>query len=257
MTTRQEKIQYVVDLLREQVQSEINPTLPLALSSDNCKNITPQDLIQVLEFLEQQPNCLTLEYRHRYRNERELYDDLWSDLQEFKEIVSDIPGAYEAHIQEQLEIVDCSVKLIPDFDSGVQNALAGKNNCIPTKGTDIALRLLLDGEDQVIIKIVGIGKQYKVKNLSRSSIYQGIMVYAGQHQNTTFKPAEICKSTYNTYDLLKRIFGHTAIYKAFFTISGENGSELTANFQPTYDDLKVANTSVQIIRDVLEDLKSK
>lgn len=240
-------------MLRERAQSEINPTLPLVLSSDDCKNITPHDLIQVLELLEQQPNCLSLEYRHRYHSKYEMY----AELQEFKEIVSDIPGAYEAHIQEQLEIVDCSVKLLPDFDSGVQSALAGKNNCMPTKGTDIALRLFLDGKDQVIIKIVGIGKQYKVKDLSRSPIYQGIMAYAEQHQKTTFKPAEICKSTYNTYDLLKRIFGSTAIYKAFFTISGENGSELTANFHPTYDDLKVANTSVRIIRDTLEDLKSK
>lgn len=253
MTTRQEKIQYVVDLLREQAQSEINPTLPLVLSSDNCKNITPHDLIQVLELLEQQPECLSLEYRHRYHSEYEIHDE----LQEFKEIVSDMPGAYEAHVQEQLEIVDCSVQLLPDFDSGVQSALAGKNNCMPAKGTDIALRLLLDGKDQVIIRIIGVRKQYRVKDLSRSSIYQEIMAYAEQHQNTTFKPAEICKSTYNTYDLLKRIFGSADIYKAFFTISGENGSELTANFQPTYDDLKAAGTSVQIIRDVLEDLKSK
>lgn len=253
MTTRQEKIQYVVDLLREQAQSEINPTLPLVLSSDNCKNITPHDLIQVLELLEQQPECLSLEYRHRYHSEYEIHDE----LQEFKEIVSDMPGAYEAHVQEQLEIVDCSVQLLPDFDSGVQSALAGKNNCMLAKGTDIALRLLLDGKDQVIIRIIGARKQYRVKDLSRSSIYQEIMAYAEQHQNTTFKPAEICKNTYNTYDLLKRIFGSADIYKAFFTISGENGSELTANFQPTYDDLKAAGTSVQIIRDVLEDLKSK
>lgn len=69
------------------------------------------------------------------------------------------------------------MKLLPDFNSGVQNALIGKNNHASVKGTDIALRLLLDS-DHVIIEIIGIGKQYKVKNLSRSPIYQEIMTYA-------------------------------------------------------------------------------
>ena len=153
-----------------------------------------------------------------------------------------------------LEIVDYSIKLLPDFDLGVQNVLTGKVSDTLPKDTDTALRLILNNSS-VFINFVKIRKQYKVKDLSRSLIYKNIMEYAEEHQNFPFKPSEIHRNTYNTYDLLKRIFGSALIYKAFFTISGENGSELIADFCPTYGRLRKLGISIQRIRDTLEDLK--
>lgn len=257
MTTRQEKIQFVVALLKKRTESEIIIPEFISLSSAECNDrLTPYELLQVLELLEQQSNCLAMEYRHRYRNESEIYADgqLCKELQEDKCMLSDTPGAYESEIRGLLEIVDYSIKLLPDFDLGAQNVLAGKNSDKPPKDTDTALRLILN-EDSIFIDFVKIRRRYKVKDLSRSLIYKNIMEYAEEHQNIPFKPSEIHRNTYNTYDLLKRIFGSAIIYKAFFTISGENGSELIANFCPTYGRLKKLGINIQRIRDTLEDLK--
>ncbi len=258
MITRQEKIQFVVDLLKSQTENEIIIPESILLSSTECNDmLTPHELLHVLELLEQQSNCLAMEYKHRYRSESEIYADgqLYGELQEDKAMLSDAPGAYESEIRGLLEIVDYSIKLLPDFDLGVQNVLMDKTKNVPPKDTDIALRLILDG-DSIFINFVKIRKQYKVKDLSRSPIYKNIMEYAEKHQNFPFEPSKIYKNTYNTYDLLKRIFGSTIIYKAFFTISGESGSELVANFCPTYGRLKEIGISIQKIRNTLEDLKS-
>lgn len=258
MATRQEKIQFVADLLKRQTENEIIASEFISLSSTECNYmLTPHELLQVLELLEQQTNCLTMEYRHRYRNESEIYDDeqLYNELQEDRVMLSDSPGAYESEIRGLLEIVDYSIKLLSDFDLGVQNVLTGKYENMSPKDTDAALRLILN-EGILFISFVKMRKQYKVKDLGRSPIYKKIMEYAEEHQDTPFKPSEICMNTYNTYDLLKRIFGSALIYKAFFTISGENGSELTANFCPTYGRLEEIGINVQTIRNTLEDLKS-
>ncbi len=258
MATRQEKIQFVIDLLKRQSENEIITPEFILLSSTECNDmLTSHELLQVLELLEQQTDCLTMKYRHRYRNESEIYADgqLYGELQEDKVMLSDSPGAYESEIRALLEIVDYSIKLLPDFDLGVQNVLTGKYENVPPKDTDTALRLILN-KDSLFIHFVKMGKQYKVKDLGRSPIYKAIMEYAEKHQNTPFKPSEIYRNTYNTYDLLKRIFGSALIYKAFFTISGENGSELTANFCPTYGRLKEISISIQTIRNTLEDLES-
>lgn len=258
MATRQEKIQFVVDLLKRQAEDEIIAPEFISLSSTEYNDmLTPHELLQVLELLEQETNCLTMEYRHRYRNESEIYNDerLYTELQEDRVMLSDSPGAYEAEIRGLLEIVDYSIKLLPNFDLGTQNVLTGKYESVPPKDTDTALRLTLN-EGSLFISFVKIRKQYKVKDLGRSPIYKKIMEYAEEHQNVPFKPSEICMNTYNTYDLLKRIFGSAIIYKAFFTISGENGSELTASFYPTYGRLKEIDINIQTIRNTLEDLKS-
>lgn len=258
MATRQEKIQFVIDLLKRQSENEIITPEFILLSSTECNDmLTSHELLQVLELLEQQTDCLTMKYRHRYRNESEIYADgqLYGELQEDKVMLSDSPGAYESEIRALLEIVDYSIKLLPDFDLGVQNVLTGKYENVPPKDTDTALRLILN-KDSLFIHFVKMGKQYKVKDLGRSPIYKEIMEHAEKHQNVPFKPSEIYRNTYNTYDLLKRIFGSAMIYKAFFTISGENGSELIANFCPTYGRLRKLGISIQRIRDTLEDLKS-
>lgn len=258
MATRQEKIQFVIDLLKRQSENEIFAPEFISLSSTECNDmLTSHELLQVLELLEQQSNCLAMEYKHRYRSESEIYADeqLYGELQEDRVMLSDSPGAYESEIRGLLEIVDYSIKLLPNFDLGAQNALTGKYGHVPPKDTDTALRLMLN-EGSLFISFIKMRKQYKVKDLGRSPIYKKIMEYAEKHQNTPFKPSEIYRNTYNTYDLLKRIFGSASIYKAFFTISGENGSELTANFCPTYGRLKEIGISIQTIRNTLEDLKS-
>ena len=258
MATRQEKIQFVIDLLKRQAENEIIVPEFITLSSTECGDVlTSHELLQILELLEQQPNCLIMKYRHRYRSESEIYDDkqLYNELQEDMAMLSDVPGAYESGIRSLLEIVDCSIKLLPNFDLGIQNILTGKYENVPPEDTDTALRLMLS-KDNLFISFVKIGKRYKVKNLGRSPIYKEIMEYAEKHQNTPFKPSEIYRNTYNTYDLLKRIFGSSTIYKTFFTISGKNGSELTADFCPTYGRLKEMNIDIQTIRNTLEDLKS-
>lgn len=254
---RQKKLKYIISYIKSRIDSEIIASNSITLGSDEITSdsISPKDVLQTLRLLKSQPNCIDFEYENRYKNEDAIYSDgqLHDELQEFRVVVSDVPGAYEQSIQNLLSVLDFSIKILSDFDSGVQNVLSGKTIGCPKNKTDVALELCLEDE-QLFVLQVRTNKYHRIKALNKSNAYCPIIEYAMKHQDVAFNHREVYQNNYDTYDLLGRIFGNIHIYKPFFTILGKD--MLIAHFSPTYADIESMGEDFQTIIDALEDLKT-